>query len=513
MITLCCRLFFLTLMPTENVVTQYQNQQNEVISEYNYMVLDTSLKDMIDYKKEFIVVIDKKPFSLNSFSQFYSNLLTLNYILKEEDSDFSFSDIMASEGKNYFKVSEEAYNKINKITNIKGVYTYIRDTKNTSEAWSIGNYLGSISKEEDYSENSLQSLICKYTENNNIPKESFILDETSQYVSLGIENISSNKNLKLTINSEYNDIIKKVLTSEKYSNINNLGVILMESNTGKIRAMVQKDESEANVNLCVDGIGYEPGSVYKLITLGAALEEGKVTMNDVFNCTGKVCSSDNTHGWISVENALNKSCNDTFAEIGSKVGYKKLMEYSKNLGLFEKVLDLDEESRGVKPEIESGLNNISIGQCFTVSPLQMLGAVNAIVNDGVYVKPYIIEGLTDKDDNLVESFETDSSQVFSETTAKIVKNGMVNVVQNGTGVNAKVDGYVIGGKTGSATSGAGNSVHAWFVGFFTYEDVQYTMVVFVPNIGESDENGVELGGGNTAAPIFSDIVENIIKIE
>ena len=110
MITLCCRLFFLTLMPTENVVTQYQNQQNEVISEYNYMVLDTSLKDMIDYKKEFIVVIDKKPFSLNSFSQFYSNLLTLNYILKEEDSDFSFSDIMASEGKNYFKVSEEAYN-------------------------------------------------------------------------------------------------------------------------------------------------------------------------------------------------------------------------------------------------------------------------------------------------------------------------------------------------------------------------------------------------------------------
>lgn len=510
LLAISIRLLLLQLYPTENVSTQYQNTQSEVISDNNYILLDTNGKNIKEYSKEFILVIDKKPFSLNSYEQSLESLLTLNYIMKEENSQFDFYNIMASEGKTYFKISEDSYNKINLLTDLKGVYTYVKDKTEKGDAWNIENYLSKISSGEKYSQDSLQNKLLQYINENNIPRKDFYLNEKSKYVSSGVNNTSNNKNIKLTIDKEIEDKIRNVLLKENYSNLNDLGVVLMEANTGKIRALVQKDESKANINICATGIGYEPGSVFKLITLASALEEGKVTMNDMYYCSGTICKN-TIHGWITLSNALNKSCNDTFAEIGSKVGYEKLMEYCNELGMFNKVLDLEDESSGLKPKKEAGLNNISIGQCITLSPLQILGGVNTIVNDGIYVKPYIIESIVDENDEVIESFNTEEKNIFSKSTSLIIKNSMVNVVNYGTGVNAKIEGYEIGGKTGSATSGTGKSTHAWFIGFFEYNDIKYTMVVFVPNISESGENGEELGGGNTAAPIFRDIVENIAQ--
>jgi cell division protein FtsI/penicillin-binding protein 2 len=141
----------------------------------------------------------------------------------------------------------------------------------------------------------------------------------------------------------------------------------------------------------------------------------------------------------------------------------------------------------------------------------MLAATNSIVNDGVYVKPYIVESILDVDDNLVKNFDTEKKKVFSKTTSKIIKNSMLEVVNKGTGMNAQVKGVEIGGKTGSATSGTGDTVHGWFVGCFTINNKKYSMSVFVPNIPKEGENGEELGGGNTAAPIFREIVKNIIE--
>lgn len=463
LLTISLRLFFLQLYPTENVSTQYQNTQSEVISDNNYSLLDTNGKNIKEYSKEFVLVIDKKPFSLNSYEQSLESLLTLNYIMKEENSQFDFYNIMSSEGKTYFKISEKSYNKINLLTDLKGVYTYVKDKTEKGDAWDIENYLSKISSEEKYSKDSLQNKLLKYINDNNIPRKDFYLNEKSQYVSSGVNNTSSNKNIKLTIDNEIQDKIRNVLLKESYSNLHDLGVILMESNTGKIRALVQKDESKANINIGATGIGYEPGSVFKLITLASALEEGKVTMNDKFYCSGKICRN-TAHGWITLSDALNKSCNDTFAEVGNKVGYKELMDYCSNLGMFNKVLDLEDETKGLMPREEAGLNNISIGQCITLSPIQILGAVNAIVNDGIYVKPYIVDSILDKNDKVIESFTANGKNVFSKSTSLIVQNAMINVVKYGTGINARIDGYEIGGKTGSATSGTGKSTHGWFIG-------------------------------------------------
>ena len=513
LIILSIRLFFLQVYPTQEVKSQYRNQQSEIVTDTNYMILDTNNKDLMEYNKKYIMVLDKKPFSLNNYQKSIENLMVLNFIMKEENKAFNYTDVMKNEGKTYFTISESTYDKINKITGIKGLYTYVRDEVKHDEAWDISNYISRVNAESNVTEGTLNQEIKDYVKSNLLPKQDFYLDTNSEYTKSKIENIENNNNIKLTIDSEMEEGIREVISKDDFQNLSNLGVIIMESDTGKIRAMVQKDESQANVNLAIEGSGYEPGSVYKLITLGVALDKGLESMGNVFHCTGKVCSEDHIHGTITLQDALIKSCNDTFATVGRKVGYDELMKYSEELGIFKKVLNLEEESRGIKPKATDGMDNISIGQCLTVSPLQMLAATNSIVNDGVYVKPYIIESILDINDNEVKTFDTESKKVFSKTTSKIIKNSMIQVVNKGTGVNAKVQGVTIGGKTGSATSGTGDTIHGWFIGYFTINEKTYSMAVFVPNIPKESENGEELGGGNTAAPIFREIVKNIMKSE
>ena len=135
-----------------------------------------------------------------------------------------------------------------------------------------------------------------------------------------------------------------------------------------------------------------------------------------------------------------------------------------------------------------------------VTPIQMLGAINTVTNNGIYVKPYIVETIIDKNDNTIKEFKTEEKRIYSETTSKILKNAMREVVVNGTGKNAYIEDIFTGGKTGSAT-GNNNHTHGWFAGYFELNGKEYTMVIFTPEIQDQS-----LGGGDTAAPIFKDIV-------
>lgn len=511
MIVLSIRLFFLQVYPNEKVTSKYQNHQTETISDCKYMLLDTNGKDLMKYNKKYYLVIDKKPFSLNNYEETLEGLMALNFIMQNENQDFNFSDIMKSNGKTYFNISEETYNKINKLENIKGIYTYIYDEVDRKKAWATSTFLSDIPDEEKIIDGSLDSMINRYIKNNLRPMKDFYLDDSAVYAISKLSMPDENRNIKLTIDKDLEDKIREVLASERFSHLDNIGVSLMESDTGKIRALVQKDESAANINLGIEGSGYEPGSVFKLITLGAALDKGVITLNDTFSCNGEICRG-RKHGTISVETAIEKSCNDVFAKIGNKIGYEDVISYAEKTGIFNKVLNLSGEGRnettGMKPKIEDGMNNISIGQCLTVSPIQILGATNAFVNDGVYVKPYIVESILDKDDNIVETINVDTEKVYSKTTSRLIQNSMRKVVTNGTGINAKVEGIDIGGKTGSAT-GAEDSTHGWFSGYFKINNKTYTMVVFVPNIQGKGDAGMDLGGGDTAAPIFREIIKSL----
>ncbi|NFN93066.1 penicillin-binding protein 2 [Clostridium botulinum] len=500
----------LQVHPSEKVQVSYQNHQMENISNIKYMILDTNGKDLMKYNKKYVLVVDIKPFSLNNYEETLEDLMALNFIMKSENPDFNYSEIMKAQGKIYYNISEETYNKINKLKNIKGIYTYISDEVDTKKAWSVSSFLANI-LDETQVEGSLQENLQGYLKNNDLPKKNFYLDDKSVYAKETVNISDDNNNLKLTIDKDMEDKIRNILEKEEYKYLKNVGVSIIESDTGKVRALVQKDESEANINLGIQEIGYEPGSIYKIITLASALEMGLVNVNDTFNCNGNICREH--HGKLTVKNSLVRSCNDIFAKIGSLVGYDKLMEYSKEQGLYNRVLNLEGENKnetcGIQPKEDAGMNNISIGQCMNVSPVQMLGAINTVVNNGVYVKPYIVESILDKNDNVVKEFKGDEKKIYSEITSRLVKDAMKEVVVRGTGIKAYIADLDIGGKTGSATASDGNT-HGWFSGYFKFNNKTYTMVVFIPNIElQNLETNVELGGGDTAAPIFKDIVKTL----
>ena len=504
------RLYLLQIYPSEKVQSSYQNHQEENISSMSYKILDTNKKDLMDYEKKHVLVIDTKPFSLNNYEETLEDLMALNFIMKSENPDFNYTEIMKQGGKIYFSISEDSYNKINNLKNVKGIYTYITDEADTKKAWNVSSMFSKV-LDEEHEAGSLEGELYNYLKENEKPKSEFYLDNRAVYARQSLAASDKNKNLKLTIDKEIEEKVREILDKEQYSYLNNIGITIMEADTGKIRAMVQKDESAANINLGIQQIGYEPGSIYKVITLGAALDMGLMNINNNFTCSGKICKE--VHGTLSVEQAFEKSCNDIFAEIGSQVGYEKLMEYSEKQGLYNRVLNLESgnrnEAKGVKPLKESGINNISIGQCMNVTPVQMLGAINTITNNGVYEKPYIVEAILGKDDNIVKEFKTDKKRIYSETTAKLIKNSMRQVIIKGTGIKAYIGDLDVGGKTGSATGGD-KQTHGWFTGFFDIGEKKYTMVVFTPDIKSVSISGnEELGGGDTAAPIFKDIVKKL----
>lgn len=511
---LTARLSYLQIYPSKVVSGEMQNHQTESISELRYGILDTNGKDMMKYDKSYVVVIDSKPFKLNNYEETFQDLMALNYIMKEENKDFNYSDIMKQEGKLYYNLSKENYDKVASLKNIKGVYTYTYDKIDRSEGWKVNNFLSNISEAEPI-ENSLEWELMKYVGKNDNPKLRFYLDDKSVYSEKVLDLGESANNLKLTINSDWYNKVEEVLQKDEYSFLKNIGVVLVEAETGKVRVMAQKDETRANVNLAIDQLGYEPGSVFKTITLAVGLNEGKITTQSQFKCVGDICTKNGEaygHGTLTVQEALNVSCNEVFAQIGTIVGYDKMMEYCKNLGLFSNVLNLQGERKneaiGTMPKSSDSMNNISIGQVSTVTPLQMAGVMGTIANDGIYTKPTIVEEIVDKDDNVVKKYEGEQRRVFSETTAKIVQQSMREVISMGSAYEAKVDSVEQGGKTGTA-QGNNGLFHGWFGGYFVLDDVKYGLVIIAPEIGEKHPDGRELGGGNTGAPIFKDIINKL----
>lgn len=514
-IFLIFRLCILQVSPSEKVEAQVNNYQLETISQMKYRIFDTNGRDLLKYKKEYIVILDISPFMLNNYEESLEDLMALNFIMKSEIIDFNYSDIIKESGKVYYNVSKETYDKVEKLKNIKGLYTYIYEGVDNKEAWSSNSIFLNI-EEDKIIINSLEEELYNYIKDNNYSEAKFYLNDFSIYDD-GVLEISNNNNIKLTIDSEWEDKIRDVLKKDEYKFLDNVGVIVSEVSTGKIKAMVQKNESMANINLGIEQLGYEPGSIFKVITETVALDKGLIKLDDVFSCRGEICQKNGVpygHGNLSVQDALNISCNDVFAKIGNLIGYENIMEYLEKMNMFESVLNIKginrTEATGIKPTVENGMNNISIGQTILVTPIQMSGIYNTIVNNGIYVKPTFVEAIIDEEDNIIKEFNNDEIRVFSETASKLAQESMIEVISKGSGFEAKVSETTVGGKTGTST-GNNKSNHGWFAGYFEEENNKYTIVVIAPNIEEVHPDGRELGGGNTGAPIFRDVVQSLIN--
>lgn len=266
---------------------------------------------------------------------------------------------------------------------------------------------------------------------------------------------------------------------------------------------------------------YEPGSTFKTLTLAMALEENVVDLNTGFYCGGNTtiegqkiwCSKRVGHGQQNLTQAFANSCNPAFINIGLRVGNAKFYQYMQDFGLLEKTgIDTTGEASGfANSEIKYStlaLACYAFGQNFNVTPVALLAAQCACVNDGYLYTPYLVEEITDQDGNVVSRHDaTPIRQVISAETSALVRDIMEYEVTTGTGKNGQVAGYRIGGKTGTADKVGGNVIVS-FVCFAPADDPQVMMLL---TLDEPNKwTGTYVSGGNMVAPVASSVMGEIL---
>ena len=347
------------------------------------------------------------------------------------------------------------------------------------------------------------------------------------------------KNLILSIDMNIQAIVEKYLEDACVDNVCTDGgnVIVMNPKTGDILAMatypyydlnnpftINTEELKNNWELLEQADKsrllqamwrnkaiadtYEPGSTFKLVTASAALEE-KIAETDragAFNCSGSIEIAGRRikcwryyrpHGAQSLRQALMNSCNPVFIGLGQKIGVEKYYEYLERFGFLRKTgIDLPGEAGSIFLKKEKvgpvELATISFGQRFEVTPIQMATMLSTIANKGKYVKPRLVKTIIKSDTEEREEIEPEyKNQVISEETAEKVLNMMESVVSEGTGKNAKVEGYRIGGKTGTSEDGVNTGKYVTsFIGVAPIENPQMVMLVTLYNpTGEGGHQG------------------------
>ena len=292
---------------------------------------------------------------------------------------------------------------------------------------------------------------------------------------------------------------------------------------------------------------YEPGSTFKIITLAMAREEGVVSENSSFYCGGSMnvlgrgtplkCWKHGGHGSQTLTQAVQHSCNVAFVNIGQLVGEEKFYEYAEGFGFIERTadtsqqltaktgIDLGGESGSIwwsedvfcNPENLSQLAAASFGQTFNITPIQLITAVSACVNGGNLMKPYLVQSISDSEGNLISQTEPELvRKVISEDTSAAVCRILEQVVGDqveGTGHNAYVAGYRIGGKTGTSTkttkeiSGEKEYIVS-FIGFAPADDPEIAILVLLDD--PSSESGIYISGGQMAAPVVGKMMADIL---
>ena len=269
---------------------------------------------------------------------------------------------------------------------------------------------------------------------------------------------------------------------------------------------------------------YEPGSTFKLITSSASLEE-KITDTDnsgEFCCTGSITISGVTikcwryyrpHGSESLRQALMNSCNPVFIGLGQKLGVKTYYSYLNKFGFLRKTgIDLQGEGGSIfLAEEKVGpveLGTIAFGQRFEVTPIQMITAVSSIANGGTYVVPRVVKGIVNSQTGEVKNIEPQKKEtVISKETSEKVLSMMQSVVAEGTGKNAQVNGYSIGGKTGTSEDGVNTGKYVTsFVGVAPISNPK--LVILITLYNPTGEGGHQ--GGGVAAPIASQVLGEVL---
>lgn len=345
-------------------------------------------------------------------------------------------------------------------------------------------------------------------------------------------------NLGLTIDSKVQTIIERELDiAEATYNPDGLIAIAMDPNTGEILGMSSRPGFNPtnfqdvapevyNRNLPVWST-YEPGSTFKIITLAAALEEGKVDLNkEHFHDSGSVkvdganlrCWRRGGHGDQTFLEVVQNSCNPGFVELGQRLGKETLFKYIKEFGFGEKTgIDLQGEGKGILFSLDRvgpvELATTAFGQGVSVTPIQQVTALSAAINGGTLYTPYIAKELIDPitGETVMKKSPVAKRKIISAETSKEIRHALETVVAQGTGGRAFVEGYRVGGKTGTAQKVKDgrymeNNHIVSFIGFAPADDPEIVVYVAVDN-----PKGTIQFGGFVAAPIVGKIIGDSLR--
>ena len=269
---------------------------------------------------------------------------------------------------------------------------------------------------------------------------------------------------------------------------------------------------------------YEPGSTFKLVTTAAAVEEKIATADKAgcFLCSGSIEVAGvrikcwryyRPHGSQSLRDGLMNSCNPVFIGLGQKIGKEKYYNYLEKFGFLNKTgIDLIGEANSIFLKEEKvgpvELATISFGQRFEVTPIQMIAMAGTIGNGGKYVKPRIVKKIIDSETGEETIIESEYKEVISKETADEILSMMTSVVSSGTGKNAKVEGYLVGGKTGTSEDGVNTGKYVTsFLGIAPTDNPCLTILVTLYN--PTGEGGHQ--GGAVAAPVAGKILNEVIN--
>lgn len=323
-----------------------------------------------------------------------------------------------------------------------------------------------------------------------------------------------------------------------------VSILLMDPRDGEVMAMVNvpefdlndpftlntgtdasalSDEEKQNAlnqmwrNRCINDT-YEPGSTFKIITASAALEEGVVELDDTFSCPGyrvvedrKIrCHKVGGHGQETFVEGVMNSCNPVFIDVGLRLGADTFCDYYRQFGLLDLTgVDLPGEAGTIMHRRESigtvELATMSFGQSFQVTPIQMAATVSSLINGGFRVTPHVGVRVLDGEEEL-ELDRGKKDRIVSKETSETMRMILEKVVAEGSGKNAAIEGYRIGGKTATSQTlpRSANKYISSFIGFAPADDPQVLGMCII-----YDPQGVYYGG-TIAAPVIREIFENIL---
>ncbi len=325
---------------------------------------------------------------------------------------------------------------------------------------------------------------------------------------------------------------------------NRVSIIVMNPQNGQIMAMVDVPEFDLNNpyelpfdsselkekekqdalnrmwrNGCINDT-YEPGSIFKIITAAAGLEENVVTLEDRFSCPGFIvvedrkirCHKVGGHGGENFLEGTMNSCNPVFISVGLRLGTENFYKYLNEFGLLKKTgVDLPGEAGTIIHKKENvgmvELTTVSFGQSFQITPIQLATTVSSLVNGGKRVTPHLAVRAVNKEKGTTRNFAFQSeNRILSDDTSETLKYMLGQVVENGTGKNGYVEGYRVGGKTATSETlprGQGKYISS-FLGFAPYDNPQVLAITIIHN-----PQGTYYGG-TIAAPVIRQLFENIL---